>query len=225
MPWSDDEYSVTRRVWQQLQGNLLKESLRCENVKQVKMPEILKGREAVHFNARHAELPCLSCRSQQSQVSHSMVQLQQQAWHRGKAYWQKFSTHSQICCASALKVIAQAWTTECCNTLQTQHPLHGLHNGRVEFSRSCLSFTGEICWKAAAEGPCLANTKVMSAGPGHNGSLSQASFDYATVLTPGTPFSAVALYRGSMLCKSAPSDNMKEPPPEGVIMVRRPCYF
>ena len=84
---------------------------------------------------------------------------------------------------------------------------------------ACLP--GEICWKAAAEGPCLASTTVTSAGPGHNGSLGQASFDYATVLTPGTPFSAVALYQGSFICKSAPSDNVKEPPPKGVIMVRR----
>ena len=62
----------------------------------------------------------------------------------------------------------------------------------------------------------------MSAG--NNGSLGQASFDYATILTPGTPFSAVALYQGSLLCKTAPSDNVEEPPPKGVILVRRLCY-
>ena len=64
----------------------------------------------------------------------------------------------------------------------------------------------------------------MSAGPGQNGSLGQAIFDYATVVTPGTPFSAVALYQGSFICKDAASDNLEEPPPKGGFMVRL-CYL
>lgn len=82
-----------------------------------------------------------------------------------------------------------------------------------------LSFSGKVCWKAAAEGPCLASTTVTSAGLNHKGSWGQASFDYAAILTPGTQFSAVAAYEGSLLCKKAPSNNVNQPPPSGVIMV------
>ena len=57
-----------------------------------------------------------------------------------------------------------------------------------------MSFSGKICWKAAAEGPCLASTTVTFAGLNHKGSLGQASFDYAAILTPGTQFMAVAAY-------------------------------